>query len=231
MTAWSKVEVRRLIVEAVTPVVATAGFRWKSKREAFVRKIDDGRQELSLSLVDYNPLFEFSFSLCIRLEAAEEIRNRFSGSPPEFHDITLTSITQLEFLGLKVKGARGVAYSIRSAADLQVALPAVEEMIRQRVLPFFEQYCDVAAVNQGLNPPGTEGVFSRLMNFFLVRNERRAFDATNQPYRAMAGVTVAYLAGDARLPNLISAYRRQLRGARPDDLKKFEHLCAFVSAQ
>ena len=65
----------------------------------------------------------------------------------------------------------------------------------------------------------------------LVRNERLAFDATNQPYRAMAGVTVAYLAGDARLTNLISAYRRQLRGARPDDLRKFENLCAFVSAQ
>jgi len=81
-----------MIADAVTPVVSTAGFRFKKASDAFVRKIEGGRQELGLPLVDYNPVFEFSLTLCTRLEAVQEITNRFSGSPPKYHSITLTSI-------------------------------------------------------------------------------------------------------------------------------------------
>ena len=45
-----------------------------------------------------------------------------------------------------------------------------------------------------MNPEGAERVF-RIIGF----PDRRAFDATNQPYRAMTGVVAAYLASDSRL--------------------------------
>jgi hypothetical protein len=76
MARWIKGEVRHLISEAVTPVVSADGFRFKKSSEAFVRRIDGGRQELGLPLVDHNPIFEFSFTLCVRLEAVQEIINR-----------------------------------------------------------------------------------------------------------------------------------------------------------
>src|SRR5579871_6551822 len=100
MAEWRKSEVLRQLSEAIAPVVNTAGFRFKKSTQAFVRKIDAGRQELGLALVDYNPEFQFSFNLCVRLEAVQEIVNRFSGSPTKYHSTTLSSITQLEFLGL-----------------------------------------------------------------------------------------------------------------------------------
>jgi hypothetical protein len=136
MTTWIKTEVRRLVAEAVTPVVSPAGFRFKKTSEAFVRAIDGGRQKLGLPLVDYNPVFEFSFTLCIRLQAVQDITNRFSGSPPKYHGITLTSITQLEFLGLPAEPGSGVRYQVKSESELAAALPSVLAIVQERALPF-----------------------------------------------------------------------------------------------
>src|SRR5262249_58401821 len=128
MAGWTKSEVRRLIVEAVAPVVGGVGFRFKKTSEAFVRKVEGGRQELGLPLVDHNPLFEFSFTLGIRIEAVQDLTNRFSGSPPKYHDTTLTSVTQLEFLGVPQEPGRGrVVYRVESGPELSATLPSVLE--------------------------------------------------------------------------------------------------------
>ena len=225
MARWIKTEVRHMIADAITPVVSAAGFRFKRTSEAFVRKIEGGRQELGLPLVDYNPVFEFSLTLCIRLEPVQEITNRFSGSPAKYHSKTLTSITQLEFLGLSAEPGRGVRFRVASEEELTAALPGVLTMTRERVLPFFAEYRDIAAVNRGLNPEGAERVF-RIAGF----PDRRAFDATNQPYRAMTGVAVAHLAHDPRLSALIQAYRSQISEMQEHDRLKFENLVNYVTA-
>jgi hypothetical protein len=224
MARWIKTEVRRLISEAVAPVVSPAGFRFKKRSEAFIRKIDGGRQEFGLPLVDYNPIFEFSFTLCIRLEEVQDITNRFSGSPPRYHDVTLTSITQLEFLGLPSEPGRGVVYRVESESELTATVPGVLAMIRERVLPFFDEYRDIAAVNRGLNPEGAERVF-QIAGF----PDRRAFDATNYPYRAMTGVAVAHLARDPRLAALIAAYRGQISQMPDHDRLKFENMVIYLN--
>ena len=215
-----------MIADAITPVVSAAGFRFKKASEAFVRKIVGGRQELGLPLVEYNPVFKFSLTLCIRLEAVQEIINRFSGSPPKYHLMTLTSITQLEFLGFPAEPGRGVVFHVESETDLDAIMPRVLTTVRERVLPFFEEHRDIGAVNRGLNPEGAERVF-KLAEF----PDRRAFDATNQPYRAMTGVAVAHLANDPRLSVLISAYRSQISEMQEDDRSKFDNLVSFLSSE
>lgn len=224
MAQWNKGELQRLICDAIAPVVSGAGFVFRKSSGAFVRKIERGRQELGLSLIDYHPIFEFSFTLATRLEAVQEIVNRFSGSPPNYHGSTLTSITQLEFLGLPAEPGRGVTYRVASGPELTAMLPGIIAMIRERVLPFFEEYRDVAAVNRGLNPDGADEVF-QLPQF----PDRRAFDATNQPYRAMRGIAVAYMARDPRLPRLIAAYRSQISQLHENDRSKLENLVTYLS--
>jgi hypothetical protein len=226
MAQWVRTEVRRMIADAITPVVSPAGFRFKKASEAFSRKIEGGRQELGLPLVDYNPVFEFSFTLCIRLEAVEEITNRFSGSPPKYHSMTLPSITQLEFLGLPAKPGRSVDFGVSTEPELMAAMPGILSMVRERVLPFFEQYRDIAAVNCGLNPEGADRVFG-IVGF----PDRRAFDASNQPYRAKTGVVAAYLANDPRLDALVSAYRSQISEMPEHDRSKFEHLVSYLNGE
>jgi hypothetical protein len=137
--------------------------------------------------------------------------------------MTLTSATQLEFLGLPAKPGSGVNFEVSSEADLAGVMPNVLTMVRERVLPFFEEYRDLAAVNRGLNPEGAERVL-RIVGF----PDRRAFDATNQPYRSIAGVTAAYLANDPRLDALISAYRSQISEMPEHDRSKFENLVHYL---
>jgi hypothetical protein len=64
----------------------------------------------------------------------------------------LTSVTQVEFLGLPAEQGRGVVYRVESESELAAMLPGVLAMVRERVLPFFGEYRDVARVNRGLNP-------------------------------------------------------------------------------
>ena len=96
MAQWGKPEVERL-----KPTVTPAGFRYVKKGESFVRAIAGGRQKLGGDLWNYNPLFAFSLTMTVRLDAVQAILNEFTGSPPRFHGITTTSFRQLEFLGLR----------------------------------------------------------------------------------------------------------------------------------
>jgi hypothetical protein len=214
--------VRRLIAEGLNPAVKAAGFRYRAKAEGFVRNIGGGRQELGIALWDYNPLFKFSLNLCVRLDAVQEIVNRFSGSSPRYHGMTLTSVTQLEFLGLLATGGQ-VEYQAASESELAAVLPGVAAMVRERVVLFFEEYRDVASLNRGLNPAGAERCTQRAWP-----PDRRTFDATNPPYRVMTGVVVAHLAGDPRLKKLIAAYRAQIAGISEQDRQKFEEMVAYL---
>ena len=221
---WTKSEVRRLIVAAIDPVVSAAGFRFKKASEAFVRKIKGGRQELALPLVDYNPIFRFSLVLCVRLDAVEELTNKFSGSPSKYHSMTLTSMTQLEYFGPATDSQHGAWFELASETDLLKIMPDVLDLLRDRVLPFFEEYCSIEALNRGFNPVGTE-------HLIRADRDRRTFDASNLPYRAMAGIAVAYLAKDPRLAMLINGYRNQVTGLNDMDRTKFEELVGHLSLE
>jgi hypothetical protein len=222
VTLWNKSAVRSQIAQALEQAVAPAGFRYRKKIDGFVRNIGGGRQELGIALWDHDPLFDFSLNLCVRLEAVQEVVNQFSGSPPRYHEITLTSITQLEFLGVPAE-ARGVVFSASSESELAKVIGEAIEMVRNRVVPFFDEYRDVASINRGLNPEGAESLTKPPWP-----HDRSAFDATNQPYRSMAGVAVAHIAGDPRLKELIAAYRAQVAGMAEADRQKLKQMVAFL---
>jgi hypothetical protein len=218
----TKSEARRLIYEGLRPVVEPAGFRVDKRAEGFVREIIGGKQILGVALWDYNPIVEFSLTMCVRLDAVQVIVNRFSGSPPKYHAETMTSITQLEHLGVRAEPGRGVRYRAESEPELLGAVVKVAGLIRERLIPFFDQHQDVASLDRGLNPcdDGASGP--------AWLSDRRSFDATNQPYRAMAGVAVAYLAGNPRLQELVAVYRGRLSALPEPDRCKYEHLVAQV---
>lgn len=223
MSRWVKTEVRNTLRDAINPVVAPLGFRYRARDPAFVRKTEEGRQELTIAIRDYNPVFEFSFSLCSRIDAVQAIMNRFTGSPPRYHDMTLTSITQLEFLGLHARPGKGVIYSVKSAEELAATISDIIAVIKDRVLPFFNEYRRVEDINRGLNPVGAEHVRE-----LIWPPDRGQFDATNQPYRSMAGVAVAHFASDPRIQELIAAYRSQIREFPDDQRKKLDDLDASL---
>lgn len=225
MVRWIASEVRRQIARDLAPSMKRAGFGIRRPYEQFVRQIEGGRQELSISLVDYRPRFEFSFTVCIRLDAVEAVVNPFTTTPAHY-DITLTTMTQLEYFGLpSTHPASGVFYEVTSEADLTRALRAFRPVLEERILPFFDEYRDLAALNRGLNPEGAE----RLTCWAA---SRASFCDTPHPYRAMTGFAVAYLADDPRLEELLDAYRAQLRAIGEGVfLPQFERLVSSLDSR
>ncbi len=92
-----KQEMKNLLFEMLGAAVSGTEFRLKRSDDAFLRKIPGGRQMLGLPLWDYNPEFEFSLNIGIRLDAVEDIFHRFSGSPSaKYQAMSYTTLTPLE---------------------------------------------------------------------------------------------------------------------------------------
>lgn len=219
----TKTEVRQMLRERLGAAVAAEGFR--ARRDVFVRPIPGGCQSLAVALWDHAPRFEFSVSMGIRLEEVEDLVNPFAGTEAKYRAETLTSLTQLEFLGLTSTPGLGVRFGGDDDASLTRAAQALTEVVTERVLPFFERYHDLRTVEAGLNPPGSEELRTPRL-----RSDRSRFDDSNEPYRAMRGIATAYLVGQDNLPALIEAYRGQLSQMVPEIRSKFEALAEFLLA-
>src|ERR1700729_2445177 len=114
-----KQEMASLNFEMLSGILSGTDFRLKKSEDGFVRRIPGGRQMLGLPLWDYNPEFEFSLNICIRLDAVEEIYHRFSGSPPKFHSMSFTMMTRLEhFTGVPARYKVSTAEDVASVGDV-----------------------------------------------------------------------------------------------------------------
>src|SRR5215831_18898787 len=142
-----KGEVRTKIYECLEPVLTPGEFRLKKSHEGFVKRITGGTQTLGVPLWDYNPRFDFSLTMSIRLDAVEEITNRFSGSLPKYHSMTQTVLTQLEHLGLS-----RCRWQAKTENELEQTLSEVGSVVRESILPFFQRYQDLPAIAAAANP-------------------------------------------------------------------------------
>jgi hypothetical protein len=214
----TKAHARDVIFNGLLPIVAPANFRRDRKAHGFTRPIAGGKQRIGVAFYDYNPRFEFAFPVTMRIEAVADIVNRFSGSPPAYHAITTTSITQMEHFGAPFNhrfvgnGEAGVAAAVADAASF----------LGERIVPFCDAVRDVDALNREMNPLGVESSPVQLIA------DRRDFDASNEPYRSMSGITLAAVARDPRFDALADRSLRWAAEFSPDDRQKFVDLLAFL---
>lgn len=218
-----KSEVRQLLRETLGEVVASRGFA--ARQDRFVRSIEGGRQSLSVAIWDHNPHFDFTVSMGIRLDEVEVLIHPFAETAEKWKSETLTSLTQLEFLGLTGAPGRGVLFGGDDEASVSQAARNLAQVVEERVLPFFDSYMDLRAVERGLNPPGAEELRDPIWPV-----DRSRFDGSNEPYRAMHGIATAYLVERDCLSALVDAYRGQLSQMVPEIRSKFEALAEFIKA-
>jgi hypothetical protein len=154
--------------------------------------------------------------MAMRVDAAEEITNRFSGSPPKYHSITQTVLTQPEHLGV-----RPCTWRAENESELRARLVEVTKIIQDRVIPFFDRYQELsiiaAAANAEPTPdPGLVG-------------ERSLFHSGNQPYRNMSAITLAHLARLEIFGALVLRYQRELSSvSHQSERDKFDQLVQFL---
>src|SRR6266404_1914816 len=224
-----KGEVSNTIYETLKPVLAPSDFRLNKSQVGFVRPIVGGTQTLGVPLWDHNPKFEFSLTMTFRLDAVEEITNRFSGSPPKYHSITQTVLTQLEHLGL-----RNCRWQAETESDLELKLSEVGSVVRDAVIPFFQQHQDLLTIAAAANPAEAHVVPpapNRITTGMGILTDRALFSSGNHPYRAMSAITLACLAHFTNFESLVSRYQKELSALHlQSERDKFEKLVQFLRA-
>ena len=141
-----KPEMADLIFDMLGRTLSGTDFRLKKSEDAFVRKIPGGKQMLGLPLWDYNPVFEFSLNIGIRLDAVEAVFHQFSRSPPKYQSLSFTAMTRLEhFTGGPPR------YRVTTAGDVACFESVLSVVIQDKIIPFFNEHQDVQALDGAVN--------------------------------------------------------------------------------
>jgi hypothetical protein len=201
-----KQDAARLIYDGLFPAMSDEGFKLRKSEEGFVRSIPAGRDIVFVPLYDYNPVFEFSLTMGIRIDAVEATFHLFSGAPPPYQKLSYTTLTQLSYF----TGDKGL-FRGSTAEELQAGATLASEIVRDRIVRFFDAHQDVRALDRAVNsgPPG--------------------FDSTQLLSRAMHAVTLARLAGNPAFDSIVGNFRRELAAFSDADKSRFEGLAAHLS--
>jgi hypothetical protein len=204
-----KQEMKNLLFEMLGGILTGTDFRLKKSEDAFIRKIPGGRQMLGLPLLDYNPEFQFSLNVCVRLDAVEEIYHQFSGSPPKYHSMSDTTITRLEYF---TGGPAMSMYRVTTAGDVASTGSVLSGVIRDKILPFFNEHQDVQALDRAVNC------------------QQPGIDITQNPSGAMHAVILACLAGNKDFERMVAKHRTDMQLA-PEVAHPFNRLVEYLKTR
>jgi hypothetical protein len=201
----NKAEARESIYRELTPLFP--GFRLKKSDEGFVRAIPGGTDKVLVPLIDYNPIFIFSLIMGIRNEEVERIFNLFSGSPPKYHAMTLTTMTPLDFFypGQREKKE----FKVSTPEEIRNAARELSKT-NNAIIDFFNQHQDVKSLDASINS-GAAG-----------------FDQSSHPYRAMHAIILAHLANNPNFESLVSGFQEEARQWHEADRNKFDRLVSYL---
>jgi hypothetical protein len=217
-----KAEVSNLLYAGLDGVVADHGFRLSRKQEGFVRRIPQGKQCIGVPLVGHNPTYVFSLTLTTRLNAVEEIFNLFSGSPPPYHAMTVTAITQLDYFTKQPK----TEYPVATEADITEAVGGLIPLMQGKVIPFLKDHQDIAAWDKAVNSPENDVCGDST----LLADRCNSVDNSNQPYRGMHAVILARLAGNLDFDNIVGRLRARY-GNWAEATEKLAQLADYLRRQ
>ena len=196
-----KPEMLNLIYEMLAKALDGTGFRLKKSEQAFVRQFPGGRQMLGLPLWDYNPEFEFSLNICIRLDAVEQIFHLFSLAEPKYHAVSDTTITRLEYF----TGAPGT-FKVITAADVASAGSTLSKTLKEKIMPFFSANEEPKALDRAAN------------------RQQPGIDVTQPPSGLMHRLILARLAGNPEFEQLVQRYLWEMRSFAEADKERFQNL-------
>jgi hypothetical protein len=122
------------------------GFEYKKSNERILKKITGGFYGITLHIVDYRPIFQIEIYLGIRIDAVEEIVNRFleyTFASPEFMKFTETIGTTYKVLN----GSLENHIEIKSETELENGIDILIKTILSKGFEFFAQKSNQETLN------------------------------------------------------------------------------------
>jgi hypothetical protein len=130
----------------VTDFLNEHGFQYKKSHGRIMKLIDDGFFGIIINIIDYRPVFQIEMYLGVRLDAIEEIVNRFlewTFANPKFMKYTETISTSYKALS----GAKDNYIEVESESQLQERIKELTLLIKEKGLVFFEKNRSLNNVN------------------------------------------------------------------------------------
>lgn len=202
-----KKEIRDFVYAGLKEILGGAGFKLNKGEGAFTRSIPNGFQRIYVSLYDYNPLFVFSLTIGIRLDAVEEIFNQFSGATGAGQAQTTTSLTPLGYFTQENRKE----YEVSTKEEIDSGLSDLTTVINSKILPFLEQYQDVQSLDDAIN-----------------RKKLPGFDNTQLLSQAMHSIILAKLAGNPSFAALVTEYAKSIDNFPAPDRERFDRLASSL---
>ncbi len=128
-------------------MVADYGFRFK-KDELF-RSIPGGYQDIGLGFVDRDPEFKISLVVAIRLDAVEEIANKFNSPFVKSVPRTDTFTCTLE----RFMPRENTHFVVCTEADIKNVVERLRPVIERRIIPFLNKTQDIRSVAAAMELP------------------------------------------------------------------------------
>ncbi|MCE1181255.1 MAG: hypothetical protein LWW81_02965 [Rhodocyclales bacterium] len=204
-----KKDVVTLLYSGLGDVFGPYGFRLVKSAEAFIRKTPSGDQRLYVSVEDLSPDFVFTVVIGIRIDSVEKICHQFSGAPEQYQGMSVSSITQLGYF----LDGKPCEYNVSTPEQISSALKSVSALLVERVVPFLDRCTDAESLDRQVNSEASRG-----------------FNVAQLPYGAMTAVTLAYLAKNPMLTNVISRFKEEMRLFPETERQKLDSLVSYLSS-
>lgn len=122
------------------------GFKYIKSKERIMREHEEGFDVIYSRVIDYNPIFQIEFSIAIRLNAVEEIVNKFFGESlfnSQNKSLTTTVASSYDFL----TGEEENYIEISSELELYSTIQKLIKITKGEGFNFFQKYRNLEFTN------------------------------------------------------------------------------------
>lgn len=186
-------EVKDALVDRFKELLSPHGFRAKKGLGgfSFVRKFDGGAHKIACGITNYNPTYDISCFVGIRIDEAGKMFNHVSGCFDEKKpDDRFNTNTKLAYFS-----GQPFRYTVVSMEDIDALVAYVSPILLERVIPFLDQIFTVQSLDKVFNA-----------------EDDPTFSPPSIPYGAMNSLIVAHLAGNKNYDRLLALYESRAVG-------------------
>jgi len=174
------------VLNAIAAELKPFGFKALKGKRRFMTSSEKRTEVLQLAVLNDRPGYRICPSVCVRFDEVEDIFHRTSGWEPEYQKDTPTVGVDL----WRVHGKEGYQIPLRGAEEVEAVVSRLSTIFRENALPYYAQFCSLAAVDAALNDQPTQPCIHRGLPWL----------------RCSTGAIVAKLTGRKNYDELISIY-------------------------
>ena len=147
MAMMNKKYVKNRIRTQIAGILKNEGFKYIKSNERIIRKHEYGFDVIYTRVIDYEPIFQIEYSIAIRLNAVEDVVNKFFGEElfnPKNKPLTTTIASSYDLMS----GTNLSYIEICTEDELEDAIQDLAELTKSKGYAFFQKYKNYAVTNE-----------------------------------------------------------------------------------